>query len=73
LETTPRDFAEQLDSGQAAAGADPDLWRIVGEPVGNYPKLAPSVGFSLWSGCKQPAFHNRGGRFCWSGGNAHMG
>jgi len=41
LETTPGDFAEQLDAGQTAAGSDPDVLHISGEPVGNYPSPPP--------------------------------
>lgn len=71
LETTPGSFAEQLDVGLIAAEADPDVWRIADEPVGSYARLLPQVEFSVWSGRKPPIFENRGGRFRWTGANAH--
>jgi hypothetical protein len=71
LETTPGSFAEQLDGGLIAAGADPDVWRIADELVGGFAQLLPEVEFSVWSGRKPPIFEHLGGRFRWTGANAH--
>ncbi len=47
LETTPGDFADQLDEGGLPQGPTPNVWRIADEPVGKFALLLSEVKLSV--------------------------
>ncbi|MEO1204709.1 MAG: hypothetical protein AAFV45_00100 [Pseudomonadota bacterium] len=71
VETTPNDFAAEVDRGLVEAGSQPQVWRVGAFHVSAFDELRPEPSWSWFSGRTAPPFDNREGRFKWSGADLH--